>query len=126
MSQRISLIPDELVADLIAKPSVVLGCGQLVILADEESHWDRDLIEGHLGRLGLPVVLHIADVAVVVAVPAIRILDALRVEHQVAVAITSREIFKEDIVSVHVVDFCVSVGDVAHQSIADVAKFLAE
>lgn len=72
------------------------------------------------------VMLHVPDVAVVEPIPGILVLDALRVEDKVSVAVSSREIFQKDVVPVHSVDVGVGIGNVANKLIADPAQLFTE
>ena len=113
MTQWVHLVPDESIgANLGSEPLVVCHCRQLVIRSNEKTSWKAELVKWHGGRDSSTIHFHVLDDSVVVAQPVFSVLNALSVVDEVPIAVASWEVFQEDIVSIHIVDFSIGIGDV--------------
>ena len=109
MIQVVLLIPDEdIFAQVLDKPLVVLHSGKLVLRSNEQGRGDADMLKRHLRWAYLPVLLHVKDRTVIVATPDVWVLSALHVEYRVFVATSSWIVLQKDCQAAHIVDLVVS------------------
>lgn len=127
MAQWVNLVPYECFRlQLIDQPLIVCNCSQFVVRANKKCSGNAELVKRDCRRLNCAVYVHVSDHTIVVAKPFFRFLDALGIIDQVSIAVACREIFQEDIVPVHLVDFQVCISNIANQIIAHDADFVAE
>ena len=127
MTEWVGLLPDNVLGvELGDKPVIVFWGCKVIVLTDEEASRKGKLVERDCRSLSLAIDVHVSDRSIAITKVFFLVLDTLSVVDQVAPAVTGREVFEEDIVPIHVINFDVGVGDIANQSFAYTFEVVAQ